>query len=313
MELRTLTTVARKKMLRTIVRITSKEGVAGSFEVTPKLWALTSDEAASDAKFLSQVQRAVRQYHPHSSLLFHSSSPPPAAGIPSRVHRNKIPKLSWDARTRIGCVTLFTHVLTPDNQMRPDNHVGRVHRALAKWQAAGMVGLIIDLRKHHGGTYRVGLHAIGGFLLRGSHLMGWTSGQIPGCSKDDQLIWYDGEKEHFSKLTSESWSRAKLATPFEPLVPVAVLIGRGTSSSGEIIAAALHKKPRIRSFGEATGGALSVNGGYIVAPGIELLLTARIVCTMDGACHLNEELLPDQKTMDPMGEAIAWLLQQQNK
>jgi hypothetical protein len=313
--------VARKRLVSGVTRIATRNGVAGKFETPPHLSLWAADPSVSDARFLGALQRAVKTYHSHSRLIFHAPLDPATAHAIHASRRRRIvnrkpPGLAWDARTRIGRVTLFTHWKLPgepwDN--RPEEHVACAHRALERWQAAGMRGLIVDLRSHHGGSFRPGLHALGGLLLRGSPLMRWVSRPTDsgsGTWKVDTLVSYDGDKElhSASNQTRSPPTVPRLPRSHGPLpLPVALVIGPGTSSSGEILAACLHGKPRVRSFGAPTGGALSVNEGFKVAPLIELMLTTRLVCTMDGVCHTDQRLVPDQRSKDPLADAEAWLL-----
>lgn len=275
--------------------------------VQPRL-EKSCEASVSDERFLAELGRAVSRYHNHSRLLV--TVPVGASRTPPRhIKQQKPPGLVWDAPTLIGRVTLFTYSLEPGEawDSQPEKHVARVRKTLAKWLAAGMVGLIVDLRNHHGGSYRPGLHALGGLLLHGSPLMRWVgSPTATGMWGKDTLVYYDGAKEQHFKWKPSSASRAQRERASAP-VPVAVLVGPGTASSGEILASCFQGKPRMRSFGAATAGGLSVNQGWFVGPGIELLLTIRLVCTMDGLCHMDERLMPDRLTKDPLGEAIVWL------
>jgi C-terminal processing protease CtpA/Prc len=292
----------RRRIIRRVIKTTASDGVAGTFEPSHALM-MACDASSSDDIFVDRLNDAVQTYHSHSRILRASTQ----NGVPTYKHvkRQKQPDLKWDEDALVGRITLYTYVLEPDEcyDPRPVKHVDRVRKTLTKWLLAGMRGLVVDLRKHHGGSFRPGLHAIGGHILRGSPLHRWVTQPTSGGSWGiDQLLSYDGDRICYSDTPKTGIKGHPL-----PPVPVAVLLGPGTASSGEIIAACLHNKPGMRSFGAPTAGALSVNQGFALGNGLELLLTVRNVCTTDGACHTDERLVPDVLTPDPELAATTWL------
>jgi C-terminal processing protease CtpA/Prc len=224
------------------------------------------------------------------------------------VVQQKKPDLHWDAEARVGRIVFYSYEMRPGEHWdpRPDKIVGRCRRALDRWIGMGMRGLVVDLTSHHGGSYRPALHAIGLHVLKGCHLFDWERGKW--CQRKT----YDGEAEHSVEL--EPGSQAGRRVPSGGLrrlstsARVAVVVSEGTSSSGEIAAAMLHGKEGVRTFGSSasTGGALSVNGGIEVAPGIVLNLTQALVRTSDGKLHSDECLHPDEVSGSPVDAAVRW-------
>ena len=97
---------------------------------------------------------------------------------------------------------------------------------------------------------------------------------------------------------------------------IALLLGPGTASSGELVAAAFHGKgSRTRSFGLPTAGLLTANGEHRRTFGdveARLLLTERlVVVARDGgrapAGAPSDRLVPDVRTDSPLADAVAWL------
>ena len=303
-----LTPKERQIILRRVIKATRSDGVAGPFtpSATLRMYAASAAPLSGNV-FVDTLCSEVRSYHPHSRVVVSSKNLSAGLSIQKQhVKIQKQPDLKWDKETCIGCVTLHTYVMEPGENWdpRPPKHVDRVRRALTKWMALGMRGLIVDLRKHSGGSFRPGLHALGAHLLHGSPLLRWV--RPNGTNGFDELLSYDGDHVVHTDLAKGTTLPVPVHVPLP--VPVALLIGPRTSSSGEIIAACLHSKAGMRSFGAPTEGSLSVNEGYDLGFGMELILTTCIVCTTDGVCHTDERLFPDVATDDPVSDAMKWLL-----
>jgi hypothetical protein len=97
--------------------------------------------------------------------------------------------------------------------------------------------------------------------------------------------------------------------------PVAVLIGQGTASSGEVLAAAFRGRPGARSFGAPTSGVSSGNRTFPLADGAALVLTVAATSDRLGQVHTGP-LLPEHPVPaaaggsggDPvLAAATAWL------
>jgi C-terminal processing protease CtpA/Prc len=80
-------------------------------------------------------------------------------------------------------------------------------------------------------------------------------------------------------------------------VPVAVLIGPHTSSSGEAIAVAFKGRAKSRFFGQPTDGLTNVNRTYRLPDGTALLLTCAIDMDRDGHVYENG-IIPDMQVPD---------------
>jgi C-terminal processing protease CtpA/Prc len=94
--------------------------------------------------------------------------------------------------------------------------------------------------------------------------------------------------------------------------PVAVLIDRGTASSGEFTAMSFEGRPRARFFGEPTAGYLTINGHYNLPDGA--FLAASIGWSTDRLHRTyRETIAPDETTtrgQATLDAAIAWLKKQ---
>ena len=179
-----------------------------------------------------------------------------------------------------------------------------LHAAIARVQARHPHGWIVDLRGDGGGdmwSMLAGLSA----LVDGPRVGAFVS-------REGTVAWLvsDGQSG-----TSRYPVEASIG-PRDPLaisLPIAVLIGPGTASSGEATAVAFEARPHTRFFGKPTLGLY--NSGvmqYTLSDGtmfgiVESLYADRTGRVRDGA------LVPDTVVTDgddTVGAAAAWLLAQ---
>jgi C-terminal processing protease CtpA/Prc len=117
-------------------------------------------------------------------------------------------------------------------------------------------------------------------------------------------------------------SRAKTsATPVTLIhAPVAVLIDKGTGSSGEAIAVAFRGRLDTRFFGQPTYGVSNSTFPYDLSDGAQLFLVIAVDLDRDGNEYDSgvkpDEIVPvqsDVKTDDvALRSALRWLAQQRN-
>lgn len=176
-------------------------------------------------------------------------------------------------------------------------------------------GWIIDLRGNLGGNMwpmldgigpLIDVSNVGGFVdaeRKKTHWFIHTSGV--GLKKPDgseQLICQVPER------------KVGLSKP--PVI--AVLIDRGTASSGEAVAVALQGQARVRFFGRATHGQTTANEGFPLSDGANLVITTGIEFDRTGKEYLSgitpdvvlaeQAELPKTPDSDPMIQAAAdWI------
>ncbi|MGN6483322.1 MAG: S41 family peptidase, partial [Thermomicrobiales bacterium] len=180
---------------------------------------------------------------------------------------------------------------------------------------AGACGWIVDLRLDHGGSYSPMVSAVGPILGNGT-FVGWLrpDGTKTWVSYDDGVI-RDNGYEVSSYLSSAE--RYQLATP---MPPVAVLLGPGTTSSGEVTALAFIGRPDTRSFGTKTGGFTTGNITIHLFDGSNLVLAMAAMMDRSGQTYLTG-IVPDEVVIggadtfgtsgDPVIQAASqWLLSQ---
>jgi carboxyl-terminal processing protease len=135
----------------------------------------------------------------------------------------------------------------------------------------GTCGYVIDLRGNLGGD--MGPMLAGVSPLLGSTVVGGFSDKVdlPSHLRVDSgrvgEVGADGKYQQDFALKRIPHARRYLAN-----VPVAVLLDDGVLSSGEIMAAAFHGRPRTRSFGTRTYGFTTLNSPYPMADGSQLYM-----------------------------------------
>ncbi|MGB3330939.1 MAG: S41 family peptidase [Thermomicrobiales bacterium] len=164
---------------------------------------------------------------------------------------------------------------------RANDQVGIIDRR-------GACGWIIDLRLNGGGDYRPMISALGPILGNGT-FVGWEfpDGETHWVSYQDGVIRDNGE------VASEFVPADGFHALSAPLPPVAVLLGPGTASSGEVTALAFVGRPNTLSFGLSTGGWTTANATFRLFDGSNLGLAVAAMVDRSGQTHLDG-IAPDQ-------------------
>jgi C-terminal processing protease CtpA/Prc len=170
----------------------------------------------------------------------------------------------------------------------------RIQSLLRELDEKKPIGWIVDLRGNGGGNMWPMLAGIGPLL---------GSGEVGG------FLNADGERKPFSygagqAITedrpgrSEAWAQIN-GKPYEfsSLPRVAVLIDRGTASSGEAIAIAFRGRPMTRFFGEHTAGVSTATRGHRLSDGAQLVLEEAVDVDRNGNVYKNG-VDPDVKLSD---------------
>ena len=141
---------------------------------------------------------------------------------------------------------------------------------IRKIDRAGACGWIVDLRRNNSGNIWSYIAAIGPILGEGK--VGgfiYRFGRDLWKYEDGKVFW--GSVERFEDLVEGPIYKMK-----HPMPPVAVLTSRATIAAGELAVVTFQGRPKVRTFGQATGGSpflqnhttlsdgafLSVSGAY---------------------------------------------------
>jgi len=147
-------------------------------------------------------------------------------------------------------------------------------------------GWIIDLRENTGGNCWPMLAGLGPLL--GNGICGYF---IDNNKKKSSWFYRDGESGNDSfTITKVSKRPYKL---LNDLNPIAILTGRRTVSSGEVVVTAFHNKSNVRSFGESTGGLSTGNAGFMLSDGSMIFLTTTIDADREGNIF-GKRIEPDE-------------------
>ena len=171
----------------------------------------------------------------------------------------------------------------------------KLHRMVIDLQAQKPQGWIIDLRGNGGGNMWPMLAGIGMVIGEGD-LGAFIS------ADDEHIPWFyaagkagtrttDGKDEISSEMKQPPFALSEL--PW-----VAVLLDRGTGSSGEAVAISLVGRPRERSFGEHTAGFSTSNQMYPLPDGASMFLCDGVEADRSGKVY-PDGLDPDTKAQAP--------------
>lgn len=161
----------------------------------------------------------------------------------------------------------------------------RVNDSICKLKSGGIKGFIVDLRVNVGGNFKP---MIGGLAsLFCDRTLGYfvnNSGKVIDSWKIKGGQMYLGETQ--AAKTQNSCS-------IDCSLPVAVLIGPSTGSSGEITAISFTSRPKTRFFGERSAHyANATDGFYVGSKRIYMLLTIALVKNSKGKLY-NHFIDPD--------------------
>ncbi len=147
-------------------------------------------------------------------------------------------------------------------------------------------GWIIDLRENTGGNCWPMIAGLGPLL--GNGICGYF---IDNRQNKSSWFYKNGESGIDSiTITKLSEKHYKL---IDDSNPVAVLTGRRTVSSGEVVVTAFHNKTKTRSFGESTGGLSTGNANYKLSDGSMIFLTSSIYADRQGNIF-GKKIKPDE-------------------
>ena len=189
------------------------------------------------------------------------------------------------------------------------NYIDSIQLALAYFDRINVDGWIVDLRSNDGGNMEPMLSGLG--PLFSAKTLGY-------------LVNVHGEKEPWGYRKNAAFSgkdRGVSATQPVKLkhknLPIAVLTGPRTGSSGEIIVLSFVGNKHTKSFGQPTFGVSTGNGEFKLPDGARVFLTSTVMADRTGKLY-GGKVVPDvwikevSKDDDPeLMEAIRWLEQEQ--
>ncbi len=155
-----------------------------------------------------------------------------------------------------------------------------LEQALTDIQAAGLTGVILDLRNNPGGLLTEAIGVAGQFLSEGTAV----------------LLRQDAQEN----VTTET--AVSGGTGLD--IPLVVLINQGSASASEIVAGALQDNGRAQLVGETTFGTGTVLNEFDLSDGSALLLATEQWLTPAGRVIWHEGVVPDTAVSLPLGTPL---------
>ena len=287
------------KILKKIIQVIKKNGIKKYIDNFD--FKFDFNEEDTDDTFYKKLEQFVKRYHHHTSLI-------KTRTINNLTDDNKLiirwkNSKTWrklpdfELKNNIGIIKFYSFIRINGeesdliNDKDRDKIVEAVTNILDDWLNNKKIkGLIIDFSKHYGGDFTPIAFCFGKYFDTLFSFYENNTSPIWATIVKDKLVYikYKSNKNYFP-------------------IPIAVIIGKNTSSSGEFSAGIFYNKPNIKFFGEETGGALSANSGIKINKYLELNLTVALFQSADKKIHYDEKLYPDVKTKNPIKDAIKWI------
>jgi len=235
-------------------------------------------------------------------------------------------RLVFDSKTapsRIEGGSIYGHELEPNigyiavegfdgasNGLEARRYAKKGHEIIHSLESAGVCGWVVDLRQNTGGNMWPMIAAVGPLLGEGVH--GFHNGAEPS----DRVEWIYQAGKAISRKTSSGETKVKTDAssnkyPSIDTLPVALLIGNNTASSGEALTVAFLGRENVRSFGRPTSGATT---GRILIPlsnGSKIALAVSNFAGSQGTIYTEaispEISLPNDMSQPAIESAVKWL------
>jgi C-terminal processing protease CtpA/Prc len=181
---------------------------------------------------------------------------------------------------------------TPADQLQFSEDLKKI---IQYHDSLGSCGWVVDLRRNPGGNLWPMLVGLGPLLGEGE----LAASVYPDGRR--VAVWYrDGQAGFGDYVQLRTHSPYRLRAE----VPVAVLTGRATASSAEVLAVGFRGRPRTRSFGAPTRGLSAGNRTFALADGAALVLTVAATSERGGRTFAGP-IEPDQPVAGEGGPGSA--------
>lgn len=205
---------------------------------------------------------------------------------------------------RVGVVRLpGLDTFSPGGEERARTYPSILRTALEQLDKAPLCGWIVDLRNNSGGNMWPMLAGL-------DPLLGQPPFGFFVSNTGDTASW-SRSPDGIGQMAAVASQSAPAFALEHAAAPLAVLIGSGTTSSGEMTAIALIGRPGVRTFGGASGGYLSGNAVRPLPDGAHIAVTEVLIRDRTGKDYADV-IQPDVLTNPDAAEqaAKAWIEQQ---
>jgi len=201
---------------------------------------------------------------------------------------------------RLGYVAVFGFAAQKDEEL--NKYADEIQNIIIDLSEQTICGWIVDLRSNSGGNMWPMIAGLGALIGEGK--LGTFKN-----SKGQTIDWYyrDGQSWEGKRSIAGVSHPEFVLNPDE--IPIAVLIGPQTASSGEATALSFRGRPNTQFFGKPSAGLTTSNHIYMLSDGALILLTTAIEVDRTGQ-EYGGSIIPDITTPNPEQEAVNWLLEQ---
>jgi C-terminal processing protease CtpA/Prc len=260
---------------------------------------LQADGAQSSAETYEAIRGALAALADQHSALRVPTHPSPSDAGPGTTSVN-----ARVVNGQIGFVQIPTFLTIDSVESRV--FARAMQNAIARIDSTRPCGWVVDLRENHGGNMWPMLAGIGPILGEG------VAGAFLSGRERTEWSYVGGQARENDK------SRVEVpGIPYrlsEPNPGVAILLGDGTASSGEVIAISFVGRPNARSFGTPTFGLSTANYGYQLPDSALLLLTTAVDVDRTGTRYGGSVFPNEVVRRDALGAgdsvldaAVRWL------
>jgi C-terminal processing protease CtpA/Prc len=231
---------------------------------------------------LQKIKSLLQNHNKHSTII-----------LKNKKVKNKFP--IFEFKNNIGYIKFFKFSCLDCNYLEQTQQIKLIiQKHISEWiNNKNILGIIIDLRYHTGGSFVP-------VILGLSELLG--NGSLFGINKNKTYF----DENNWVSLENNKIIKSKFVKPNNFKIKVAVLIGDNTCSAGEFIALAL-KRENSKFFGDNSRGLLSINKNYQFNDFI-IALTQQFVTDIYGNFYNNENIKYDHYSTRPKLRAKQWLI-----
>jgi len=258
--------------------------------------------------FIIDLNEYVKKYHHHTLIFYKNRFVPSRQQLDLLLKHKKLPYYTDKPRrlpymtidkNKIGYIRFYQYY-NYENKNKHNEWIKfsmYVKNKLDYWETTGLKGLIIDFRYHYGGSAWPIYYALSHFF-EGSTLFAWTNCK----AKHKDKVWMN--VQNGNPISNQRFISKKLNVYF----PIAIIIGKNTTSSGEVGAVMFYGRDNVKFFGQRTYGSLSGNIDFQINDKIELVVTTSLINTVNGEFLQEQFIRPDKKTNSPILDAKKWII-----
>jgi len=240
---------------------------------------------SNDKDFLKISTKLIKLYHYHSSINISFKF--------NSIHPDKLIPTKFSIINNIGIIKLFMFDTYSLTKSQINDYIKNITDFLDKNK--NMKGLILDFRKHTGGSMWQLVEALSRFLNNNT-LFAWNNNKVNFNQKKWLNLVNKTPKYNQHFITTNINTKT--------IYPIAIIIGNKTASAGEFVASCFISNKNVKFFGEKTAGYLSVNNTYIIDK-YDIHFPIALQTSKDG--KFQEYLEPDVYTNTPINDAKKWI------